>query len=195
MDTNLKDFIYYKRNFLSKTYCKEVVSKIEKGTWQTHHWYNQRTDSFFDFDYGPKALKNSQGYVDLPLDIEKTITSITDNLHSIIFEYIENLDFEWFTGWEGYTEIKIFQYSEKQEMQMHCDHIRDIFEGERKGIPIFSIIGLLNEDYEGGELIMLDEKIKLNAGDLVIFPSNFLYPHKISPVTKGVRYSYVSWGW
>ena len=42
---------------------------------------------------------------------------------------------------------------------------------------------------------MFDREIKLNAGDLVIFPSNFLYPHKISPVTDGVRYSYVSWGW
>jgi len=195
MNTDLKDFIYYRKNFLTKEYCKEVIRQIENGNWQSHHWYNQRTDEIFDFSYGPKALKNSQGYIDLPLDIEQTITSITDNLHPIIFEYIKDLNLEWFTGWEGYTEIKLLQYSKSQEMKTHCDHVRDIFEGERKGIPIFSIIGLLNEDYEGGKLIMFDREIKLNAGDLVIFPSNFLYPHKISPVTDGVRYSYVSWGW
>ena len=41
----------------------------------------------------------------------------------------------------------------------------------------------------------LVKKIDTRKGDLIIFPSNFLYPHKITPVTKGVRYSYVSWVW
>jgi len=45
-------------------------------------------------------------------------------------------------------------------------------------------------------LIMFkDTQIKMNTGDVVIFPSNFLYPHKVNPVTKGVRYSCVSWAW
>ena len=41
----------------------------------------------------------------------------------------------------------------------------------------------------------LVKKIDTKKGDLLIFPSNFLYPHKITPITKGVRYSYVSWVW
>jgi predicted 2-oxoglutarate/Fe(II)-dependent dioxygenase YbiX len=40
-----------------------------------------------------------------------------------------------------------------------------------------------------------DQKIELKAGSIMIFPSNFLYPHKVVEVTKGVRYSYVSWVW
>ena len=81
-------------------------------------------------------------------------------------------------------------------MANHCDHIQSLFDGEKKGIPILSIIGILNDDYEGGELIMFeDKKINTKKGDLLIFPSNFLYPHQITPVTKGVRYSYVSWLW
>ena len=39
------------------------------------------------------------------------------------------------------------------------------------------------------------EKIDTKKGDLVIFPSSFLYPHEICKVTKGSRYSYVSWVW
>mgnify|MGYP003324890271 FL=1 len=42
-------------------------------------------------------------------------------------------------------------------MQLHCDHVRDIFDGERKGVPIFSVVGALNDDYSGGELIMFDD--------------------------------------
>jgi predicted 2-oxoglutarate/Fe(II)-dependent dioxygenase YbiX len=40
-----------------------------------------------------------------------------------------------------------------------------------------------------------DEEIKFKTGDLLIFPSNFLYPHRVEPVTKGVRYSFISWTW
>jgi predicted 2-oxoglutarate/Fe(II)-dependent dioxygenase YbiX len=51
-------------------------------------------------------------------------------------------------------------------------------------------------DYEGGEFIMFqDHEIKLKKGDLLIFPSVFLYPHKVEPVKKGIRYSFISWVW
>jgi predicted 2-oxoglutarate/Fe(II)-dependent dioxygenase YbiX len=36
-------------------------------------------------------------------------------------------------------------------------------------------------------------EIKFKQGDLIIFPSIFLYPHRVEPVTKGVRYSFISW--
>jgi predicted 2-oxoglutarate/Fe(II)-dependent dioxygenase YbiX len=81
-------------------------------------------------------------------------------------------------------------------MHEHCDHIRDIFEGKNRGVPILSVLGVLNEDYTGGEFVMFqDERIELKTGDLMIFPSSFLYPHKVNPVIEGVRYSFVSWVW
>ena len=82
-------------------------------------------------------------------------------------------------------------------MALHCDHIHDMFDGTRKGIPTLTILGLLNDDFEGGEFLMFDEEkeIKLKAGDIMIFPSVFLYPHKVAAVTKGVRDAFVSWVW
>jgi predicted 2-oxoglutarate/Fe(II)-dependent dioxygenase YbiX len=81
-------------------------------------------------------------------------------------------------------------------MKQHCDHIHSLFEGERKGIPVLSIVGLLNDDFEGGEFIMWgDEVIPMSAGSVLVFPSNFMYPHRVNPVTKGTRYSFVSWSW
>ena len=38
-------------------------------------------------------------------------------------------------------------------------------------------------------------KIELKKGDLLIFPSNFMYPHRVEPVLSGIRYSYISWVW
>lgn len=53
----------------------------------------------------------------------------------------------------------------------------------------------LNDDYEGGEWAFFDAnyKKKVNKGSVILFPSNFMYPHQILPVTKGTRYSIVSW--
>lgn len=79
-------------------------------------------------------------------------------------------------------------------MKLHCDHIHDMFDGNIKGVPILSIVGVLNDNYLGGDFIMWeDTKIELQAGDILLFPSNFLFPHKVLDVTKGKRYSFVSW--
>ena len=70
-----------------------------------------------------------------------------------------------------------------------------------------SIIINLNEEYEGGDLVFYNpssfdkpdmskdevKRIKLKMGGIVFFPSIYLYPHSIQPITKGVRYSLVSW--
>jgi predicted 2-oxoglutarate/Fe(II)-dependent dioxygenase YbiX len=63
-----------------------------------------------------------------------------------------------------------------------------------------SFIINLNEDYKGGELIFYYphnqqpySKIELKTGDLIMFPSNFMYPHSIEPIISGTRYSIVCW--
>ena len=63
----------------------------------------------------------------------------------------------------------------------------------------FSLILLLNNDYKGGELVFnnpkFDEeyKIETKPGRLIVWPSNFLFPHKVNEVVGGKRYSIVGW--
>ena len=66
---------------------------------------------------------------------------------------------------------------------------------EPKGVPILSIVGLLNNDFTGGEFIIGEKTINLNQGDIVMFPSNFIYPHRVATINNGERYSFVSWVW
>ena len=69
-----------------------------------------------------------------------------------------------------------------------------MFEGKVRGIPILTVLVSLNNNYNGGELILFQNKeYKLNSGEVIIFPSNFLYPHKVMPVTEGTRYTCISW--
>jgi Rps23 Pro-64 3,4-dihydroxylase Tpa1-like proline 4-hydroxylase len=58
-----------------------------------------------------------------------------------------------------------------------------------------TILLYLNDDYEGGELELPDWgcTFKPKAGTLIAFPSYIEFRHRVHPVTKGKRYTLVSW--
>ena len=58
-----------------------------------------------------------------------------------------------------------------------------------------SMVFYLNDDFEGGDFIFPDLKIRIRPepGMLICFPSNRHYKHGVQPVTKGKRYSIVCW--
>lgn len=49
----------------------------------------------------------------------------------------------------------------------------------------------LNDDYEGGELLIGDEKVKGNPGQCVIYQCGT--PHEVLPVTSGERLCVITW--
>jgi hypothetical protein len=59
---------------------------------------------------------------------------------------------------------------------------------------VLSAVSYPNDDYEGGELFFRIQNlnIKAKAGDLFLFPSNFMYPHRAMPVVSGTKYSIVT---
>jgi len=191
MKKKLEDYII-KTSFLNTQFCDDTIKhlkNIEKNNWQQHTFYNPQT--------GKESTRSGNYELDVLFTDQIVSTKIImDNLRNEIGSYLEKLNFPWFNGWSGYTGIRYNRYIENRKMALHCDHIHSMFDGDRKGIPILSCLGVLNDDYEGGEFLMFDDyEIKLKQGDLIIFPSNFLYPHKVEPVTKGTRYSYISWVW
>ena len=86
--------------------------------------------------------------------------------------------------WEAMNFVK---YGEGKHFQEHHDH------GYSYNCVV-SLVGYPNDDYEGGEINfrLQDLTIKPKAGDLFIFPSNFMYPHKAMPVKSGTKYSIVT---
>ena len=86
--------------------------------------------------------------------------------------------------WEAFNFIK---YGPGQHFMEHHDH------GFSYNCTV-SLVSYINDDYEGGELFfrLQNLKVKAEAGDLFIFPSNFMYPHQAMPVTSGTKYSIVT---
>lgn len=186
MKLDLENYILKINNFVDKNLCKQIINELKKTDWKKHTFYNAQTNEY-------KQLSGEQE-LEMTFDHIKQNEILMRKLWEAIKEYIDKLDFKWFAGWTGYTGLKFNKYTKNTTMKKHCDHIHDIFPGDPKGVPILSMVGLLNNDFEGGKFIMFENKeIKLKQGDLIIFPSSFLYPHEVTSVTKGVRYSYVSW--
>lgn len=53
----------------------------------------------------------------------------------------------------------------------------------------------LNDDYSGGEWSFFSGEFTLRPpkGSVMLFPSNFMFPHEILEVRDGIRYSIVTW--
>ena len=94
----------------------------------------------------------------------------------------------------AYTAFRLNQYAEGGFMKNHVDNIYRSH-GQQYGYPHLTSLIFLNDNYEGGEFVMLDEtyKPKVKQGSVIVFPSNFMYDHEVKKVTKGNRYSVMTW--
>jgi hypothetical protein len=105
--------------------------------------------------------------------------------------YVQNLSLRTFPC-AGSVDIVFLRYQEQGHYKPHVDDAPEI-------PRTLSMILLLNDDYEGGTLDIYtpdqSEKIEIEKkkNRLICWPSNFMYPHGVTPVTKGTRYSIVSW--
>ena len=189
MDRDLSSYVVVLENWIDEESCKQTIREMQNANWQQHTFYNAM-DGSYNTRSGSKELDIAYGRG------LSTQPYIMQRIWDAYKEYVTHLNFTWVDSWQGYSEVRFNMYKETRLMAEHCDHIHTLFDGERKGIPTLTFLGMLNDDYEGGELIMWgDEKIPMAKGSAVVFPSCFLYPHRVEPVTSGTRYSCVSWAW
>ena len=182
--TKLEELIHIERQAIPPDFCDSIVNNIENNSWSTHEWTTSEFDIF--------------SHKDKELDISFPQNDDSD----IIYPFVANVvdDYQ-----EKYASdnivsrldgLRFNRYSENQIMRNHIDHIYSLFDGDKRGIPVLSIIGNLNDDYEGAKLTFWnDYSLDLGKGDLVIWPSLFLYPHRVTETTKNKRYSFVCWAY
>ena len=188
MNNKLEDYVKIYQNVLSNSLCDDIVKELEgiSNKFTTHTFYNHIEDKNQLTGNDSLVLYETINHNDIIMKL----------LWETLYKYIGELQFEWFYAWDGFSRPKFNKYAPGMAMREHCDHIHDLFDDKGKGIPKLSIICSLNNNYSGGEFVMFkNTPYKLNAGDIIIFPSIFLYPHRINPVLQGVRYSFASWVW
>jgi len=188
LQTKLIDYAKIYNSYFDKEFCDLILCNVKDLNWSKHEYYDSANDNLNSYEDDLFVYFESFSLKE----------KLDENIWFIINKYVRE-DFsymsDWFNNWNGYTLSRINKYDSRTRMRIHCDHIKNMFDGNRKGIPILTVLGVLNEDYEGGEFMLCGEKIELKTGDVIVFPSNFLYPHEVKPVKSGVRYSFVSWVW
>ena len=136
----------------------------------------------FDLKFKKTDIEHDQSEASLKL--QSLWTDVHFRKLQAVKDYTKRYNVGELRYWEALNFVK---YGPGQHFQEHTDH----------GFSyncVVSMVGYVNDDYEGGEIAfrMQGINVKPKAGDLFVFPSNFMYPHRAMPVHSGTKYSIVT---
>ena len=173
----IEDYIVRYENILDEKTCDSIVQTYDKKNW------NRSTVSDSEVNESRKCFGR-------PLD-KKFHEKIFNAIGSILNSYKQTHPF-FHTGLTcedtGYEHL-VYLGSEKGEYKMHSDHF-DLYP------RVLSISFILNDTYDGGDFCFFGDSsliVKKKKGSAVVFPSNFCFPHAVTPVTNGDRHSIITW--
>ena len=178
---NLSDYVFVTNLFTSQE-CDDIVNKAHGYTWRQHKWHTTNT----------KAGSVEEIDDILVCDADPLLESkISPKLISVFGKYSllfgpKNNPIQLISQWDS---IRINKYTEGVGMRSHIDH------GIDREHPVLTMIALLNDEFIGGNTLVLEKDVLLKKGDCAIFPSNFMYPHEVKPVIDGTRYSLNIWAY
>jgi predicted 2-oxoglutarate/Fe(II)-dependent dioxygenase YbiX len=195
MIDNPLSYVLVKPNVINEFGLKEIVSHIENSS---------KTDlSVFD-----PQKSNQTGGKEWIVNKEVRDTQIVDAgpLFPKIIDLFKNTVKEVINPFYGVeiSESEIPQILSYSIGGHYCPHIdgESLWQTPNQELiwkkstnRDISMVFYLNDDYEGGDFVFPDLKIRIRPepGMLVCFPSNHHYKHGVEPVTKGKRYSIVCW--
>jgi predicted 2-oxoglutarate/Fe(II)-dependent dioxygenase YbiX len=134
--------------------------------------------------------------------LRNDVTSLTDchwanflnhRITNCMNAYLKHFDATKYTlNIRSVNQLDLLKYEVTNHYDFHVDAGTEFHR-------TLSAILFLNNDYKGGNLYFKDLnnkdtlKIEPYPGRLVVWPSNFLFPHSVEPVSEGIRYSVVAW--
>ena len=176
------DYIEYYPNVVDSKLCDTIINHFDKNAkWETStfstHNKNLGTSKVNMQEYW---ITNKDTYAEhLRTAFVKSISSYTQTHDKIVPE--------------KFTNFRINRYSTGGFMKNHIDNIHHSH-GQKQGYPHLTSLIFLNDDYEGGDFVLCGDKwIEKIQGSAIVFPSNFMFPHEVKPVTKGKRHSIMTW--
>lgn len=180
------------KNILSKDDCSDIINTLEENlsgsgpySWQGamvtegHEEILEARDCL-DFKIGHNCLGNVNSY-------NEDLYRIHQKSFDGIYPCVEDYGHYWGVVMRYYEVFNFVKYEGTgKHFAVHADH-------GPAYVTTVSAVAYLNDDYEGGELIFprFDLKIKPEPGDLVVFPSTFIYEHSSEPIISGNKYSIV----
>jgi len=190
-------------NLISKDDCKTLLEHSKSLNYSQHAWTFGAKNKFKEMPH-PEG-SSTELSITHP-DNESINKMLTKYVHHACIKYDDIFYEQGLKANHLYnnrkkivstvSRVRLNKYDPNTEMKYHHDHIHSIFDGENRGIPTLSIVGLLNDDFKGGDFIFnRKDKTKLKAGDILVFPSLFIYGHRVDKIIEGTRHSFVAWAY
>ena len=184
--------IWVYRDVLTKDL--DIINRLESNldgsvpgwTWQPAYvGYQERMPDYrdcVDFKFKKSDISNDQSPISLKM--QELWQDCYDRQAPAVEDYCQKHNIHKLQYWEAFNFIK---YVPGHHFMEHHDH------GFSYNCTV-SLVGYINDDYEGGELYfrLQNLNIKPKAGDLYIFPSTYMYPHQAKVVKSGTKYSLVT---
>jgi hypothetical protein len=181
-------------NAIPKDACISIIdtleSKLTNSKSPTYKWHGAMVTEFdsantdardcVDFkmsstSHGPKNDENAELYAAHQLAF--------DSIHPNVQDYGQY----WGVGISYYEAFNFVKYEGAgKHFNIHADH-------GPAYVTTVSVVAYLNEDYEGGEIYFprFDLTVKPKTGDVLVFPSTYIYEHASLPMKSGTKYSVV----
>ena len=179
----MKEWIGYYKDIVSHETCDSIIN----DNWE---W---KSSTYSSHD---GKVKNSSNRVVMDetyiTEKIKYWNSLLDCTKNVVKKYKEKHPYMKYFNPNRTTDFRVNKYGVGGFMSEHADNIHHSH-NQQYGYPSTSLLFFLNDDYEGGEIVIADTMYKTKKGSAIIFPSNFMFPHYVDKVTKGKRYSIVTW--
>ena len=186
--TKLQDYILFIESAIPDDFCDSYVNEYKNS--------DEWEQSLIDDGKGGAIVNDVRDCCTIetsrPMSIrlnKDVRQSLDDKMFSYVShalsKYKQKFPFCQSTTDTGYT---LLRYKKTGKYGQHTDH----FENQPRELTCSFI---LNDDFDGGEFSFFNQEKIINPlkGSAIIFPSNFMFPHEVLPITKGIRYSMVTW--
>jgi len=173
----------------------DIINRLEsvlgKDNSSYYNWqeayvgYKQRMPEYrdcVDFKFKKTDIQGDQS--ENSLKLQQIWQDCFDRQNLAVQDYCKRFNIHNLRYWEAFNFIK---YEPGHHFMEHHDH------GFSYNCTV-SLVAYLNDDFEGGELFFRLQGINYvpKTGDVVLFPSNFMYPHQAKVVHSGTKYSLVT---
>lgn len=186
------------KNVISKENCNTIINSIEKyPDWKDSKIGGVEEKSKLDTEY----RKSKIDYLTLRFGFNSEIYWSHNTIGYAIKKVIEETSKEYYYKGRNndlqsslgscVTQDEGFQVLKYEKGQFYKTHIDSGLEINR----VISVLLYLNDNYEGGETYFVRQNIKVKGkqGDILVFPSNYCYPHSAEEILSGTKYSVVTW--
>lgn len=180
-------------NAIPEDICKETIEALElslSDTSKKYFWQGAKVTEADD------VLTSARNCLDFKISSSNLGPRDSDNallydIHEKNFRSIKSCTDDYGLYWGvGINFFEAFNFVKYDgpgtHFKVHADH-------GPAYVTTVSVVAYLNDDYEGGEIYFprFNLTIKPKPGDIVVFPSTYIYEHASNDMISGTKYAIV----